>query len=150
MRKLGYVLFLGFVFSLSGCNSPQETKPLESISKSRLHSLHNQERQKHHCSDLIVDETLQTRAQLHAQKMARENNLKHSQLGGTLFFAEGENIAMGQISEEEVVLQWMESDGHRKNILNPRFTHIGFGVAMQEDGVIFWCVQFGSANQKPN
>lgn len=37
----------------------------------------------------------------------------------------GENIAMGQRSPQEVMNAWMNSDGHRKNILNPNFKEIG-------------------------
>ena len=39
----------------------------------------------------------------------------------------GENIAKGVATPEEVVTAWMQSDGHRANILNPDFTHIGVG-----------------------
>lgn len=47
--------------------------------------------------------------------------------------AAGENIAMGMSTPEEVVSAWMQSDGHRANILDPDFTHIGVGYepAMQ-------------------
>ena len=43
--------------------------------------------------------------------------------------AAGENIAQGQSSPQEVVTAWMNSPGHRRNIMNPDFTHIGVGVA---------------------
>jgi uncharacterized YkwD family protein len=46
---------------------------------------------------------------------------------GITYRSAGENIAMGQRSPEEVVQAWMNSEGHRKNILNPSFTHIGVG-----------------------
>ncbi len=39
----------------------------------------------------------------------------------------GENIAKGQRSAEEVVKDWMNSPGHRANILNPKYTLIGVG-----------------------
>ena len=39
----------------------------------------------------------------------------------------GENIAMGQRTPQEVVQAWMNSEGHRRNILNKDFTHIGVG-----------------------
>ena len=41
----------------------------------------------------------------------------------------GENIALGQRSPEEVVDAWMNSEGHRRNILNSKFTHIGVGYS---------------------
>src|SRR6476620_4055324 len=46
---------------------------------------------------------------------------------GIRYKAAGENIAMGQRSPEEVVQAWMNSQGHRENIMNPSFTHIGVG-----------------------
>lgn len=39
----------------------------------------------------------------------------------------GENIAMGQQTPEEVMKDWMNSEGHRKNIMSPNFTLIGIG-----------------------
>jgi uncharacterized protein YkwD len=39
----------------------------------------------------------------------------------------GENIAQGQRSPEEVVQAWMNSEGHRANIMNGDYTHIGVG-----------------------
>lgn len=44
----------------------------------------------------------------------------------------GENIAQGQRTPEEVVQAWMNSEGHRKNILSDKFTHIGVGY--QQNG----------------
>lgn len=46
---------------------------------------------------------------------------------GISYITAGENIAMGQRSPEEVMMQWMNSEGHRKNIMNPAFTKIGVG-----------------------
>ncbi|KIL47975.1 CAP domain-containing protein [Jeotgalibacillus campisalis] len=46
---------------------------------------------------------------------------------GIQYSSAGENIAMGQGSPEEVVQAWMNSEGHRKNIMSSSFTHIGVG-----------------------
>ncbi|EWG09741.1 sporulation protein [Cytobacillus firmus] len=46
---------------------------------------------------------------------------------GISYTTAGENIAMGQQSPEEVVQAWMNSEGHRKNIMNANFTHLGVG-----------------------
>lgn len=51
----------------------------------------------------------------------------------------GENIAKGQQSAEEVVNAWMDSPGHRENILNDSFTHIGVGYVEQDN---IWTQQF--------
>jgi len=44
----------------------------------------------------------------------------------------GENIAAGNASAAETVEQWMNSDGHRENILNPAFTELGVGYAYED------------------
>ncbi|MGW8256857.1 MAG: CAP domain-containing protein, partial [Thermoguttaceae bacterium] len=53
-----------------------------------------------------------------------------------------ENIAMGQPSSAEVVRAWMNSSGHRANILNCRHSRIGVGAFRTTAGTIFWCQQF--------
>ena len=53
----------------------------------------------------------------------------------------GENIAMGYSTPEQVVSAWMESPGHRANILNPRFAEIGVGYA--PGGSRYWAQEFG-------
>lgn len=45
----------------------------------------------------------------------------------------GENIAAGQITPQEVVNAWMESSGHRANILNPDFEYLGVGLYFDYD-----------------
>jgi len=47
---------------------------------------------------------------------------------GALYKGAGENIARGQRSPEQVVKEWMASEGHRANILNGNFKYIGVGV----------------------
>ncbi|MEH7110993.1 CAP domain-containing protein [Neobacillus niacini] len=46
---------------------------------------------------------------------------------GVTYKSAGENIAQGQRTPQEVVNAWMNSEGHRKNILSANFTHIGVG-----------------------
>jgi uncharacterized protein YkwD len=46
---------------------------------------------------------------------------------GVSYRSAGENIAQGQRTPQEVVQAWMNSEGHRKNILSRDFTHIGVG-----------------------
>ncbi len=53
------------------------------------------------------------------------------------YWSAGENIARGQRTPEEVVSDWMASEGHRENILDPEFQYIGVGVA-EEDGIYAW------------
>ena len=57
----------------------------------------------------------------------------------------GENIAMGQRTPEEVVQAWMNSPGHRANILNEGFEEIGVGVA-EVNGTLYWVQLFRRVN----
>jgi uncharacterized protein YkwD len=54
----------------------------------------------------------------------------------------GENIAMGHQSPEEVMTAWMNSDGHRANILQPAWTHIGIGVYSNDGSGPYWTQNF--------
>ncbi|MFF7725003.1 CAP domain-containing protein [Streptomyces sp. NPDC008001] len=56
----------------------------------------------------------------------------------------GENIACGQRSAPEVVRGWMDSPGHRANILKPDFAHIGVGYATGSSAGTYWTQLFGT------
>ena len=58
---------------------------------------------------------------------------------GVSYKSAGENIAMGQTTAEQVVDAWMNSEGHRKNILNANYTHIGVGFSK---GGNYWSQMF--------
>ncbi len=61
---------------------------------------------------------------------------------GIRFSAAGENIAMGQDSPSSVMNAWMNSPGHRANILSPSFTEIGVGLAKNSNGRLYWTQLF--------
>jgi len=49
----------------------------------------------------------------------------------------GENIAYGNISADQMMTMWMNSTGHRENILKPAFTHLGVGTATSSGGRVY-------------
>ncbi|AEV69732.1 SafA/ExsA family spore coat assembly protein [Acetivibrio clariflavus] len=61
---------------------------------------------------------------------------------GIRYSAAGENIAMGQQSPSQVMNAWMNSPGHRNNILSPSFTQIGVGLAKDKNGRMYWTQMF--------
>jgi len=62
---------------------------------------------------------------------------------GIAFNTAAENIAFGQRTPREVVNSWMNSAGHRRNILDPNFRQIGVGVARNpRNGQLFWTQMF--------
>ncbi|WP_019869843.1 CAP domain-containing protein [Salinispora oceanensis] len=102
--------------------------------------LANAERAKAGCAALSVDDKLMTAAQRHSQDQADHRNMSHTgsngsspgdRLGdvGYQWRTYGENVAWNQQSPEAVMTAWMNSPGHRANILNCSFTEIGVGVA---------------------
>ena len=69
-----------------------------------------------------------------ADNMAFNASLTHTK-------GPAENIGFGFDSPEDALKGWMNSPGHRDNIVNSNHTAIGIGVAF-EDGVSWWCVLF--------
>ncbi|WP_226658396.1 SafA/ExsA family spore coat assembly protein [Pseudalkalibacillus hwajinpoensis] len=61
---------------------------------------------------------------------------------GVSYRSAGENIAAGQATPEEVVKAWMNSEGHRKNILNPGYTQIGVGYVTGGSYGYYWTQMF--------
>ncbi|MGI2789582.1 CAP domain-containing protein [Bacillus cytotoxicus] len=135
---------------------PETQKPAEekkgSLSEfeQRVVKLTNAERAKHGLSALQVDNELSKVARAKSEDMQKNNYFDHNsptygspfdmmKRFGISYKSAGENIAQGQRTPEEVVQAWMNSEGHRANILNSSFTHIGVGHV--ENGN-YWTQQF--------
>jgi uncharacterized protein YkwD len=84
---------------------------------------------------LAADGQLMNGARNHARWMAQNSNLTHGR-------GVAENIGMGQTSASEAVTSWMQSSGHRANILDGGHTRIGVAMAHSPDGTAYWCQQF--------
>lgn len=100
--------------------------------------LTNIERQKAGLKPLTEDWELSRVARHKSNDMAQNNYFSHTsptygspfnmmKAYGIAYRTAGENIAKGQRTPQQVVNAWMNSSGHRANILNPNFTHIGVG-----------------------
>lgn len=61
---------------------------------------------------------------------------------GLRFSSAGENIAYGQRTPAEVMNGWMNSPGHKSNIMSGSYTEIGVGLAKNKSGVCYWTQQF--------
>jgi uncharacterized protein YkwD len=118
-------------------------------------TLTNQERTAHGCGALTQHSALTTAARGHTRDMADRDEMTHhgsngSDAGDRVKQAGyparkwAENIAYGQATPQEVVEAWMDSSGHRANILNCRLTEIGVGHVVNEDGVPYWTQNFGT------
>ncbi|MEH7439614.1 CAP domain-containing protein [Neobacillus drentensis] len=101
-------------------------------------NLTNAQRSKNGLPALKADTQLSGVAQKKSQDMQQNHYFSHTSPTygspfdmmrdfGVTYKSAGENIAQGQQTPQEVVTAWMNSEGHRKNILSPNFTHIGVG-----------------------
>jgi uncharacterized protein YkwD len=105
---------------------------------------------------LRISRPLSNAAADHARDMARKNYFDHRGSNGSqpkdrVLRAgyeprlSGENIAFGPESAEEVVAGWLDSPGHCANIMEPRFEHIGVGIATgRKRNRIYWVQTFGA------
>lgn len=112
--------------------------------------LTNDARQRNGVSALQMDNVLNNVAQTKSEDMSDNNYFSHTsptygspfdmlRTFGVDYTKASENIAAGQKSAEEVVQSWLNSEGHRRNMLDPDVTHIGVGF--DNDGN-YWTQMF--------
>ena len=112
-------------------------------------NLINQIRRENGLGELTMDYTLMQIANVRAEEATR--NWSHTRPDGSNWWTLhqqyglhgkfGENLAYGQEDPAEVVQDWMDSEGHRVNILTPDFKTIGISV-YYNDGVYYWSQEF--------
>ncbi|MEM1485114.1 CAP domain-containing protein [Oscillospiraceae bacterium PP1C4] len=119
----------------------------------RVVELVNEARAQNGLGALTENAELDKIATLKSQDMADLNYFSHtsptygspfdmlSQFGIT-YRAAGENIAMGQPTPEAVMNAWMNSQGHRENILNANYDKIGVGIVKNANGQYIWTQTF--------
>jgi uncharacterized protein YkwD len=115
----------------------------------------NVERGKAGCGSVQLNTKLRTAIRLHVQELGRHGNLyiSHVSDDGRTFVDRakaqgyddpgGENVARGQRDAADVMNSWMNSSGHRANILNCSFKAIGVGAVKGVDGTLVWGQLFG-------
>ena len=79
----------------------------------------------------------------HTGSDGSDNVVRDERNGYLNWTALGENVAAGYPSEAAVLTAWMASPGHRANILNPAFTHMGSEVVTAANGTPYWTQDFG-------
>jgi len=169
--SLACIICLAFMFTGPGCDEPKGDDPVVTPAPkpepevkpyipgavltdelSKLHLQHTKERAARDTMPLVNDSRLNIAAYKHAKWMADKNIMSHVGVNGSHSWTRisqsgfkstwsGENIAAGQMSSDSVFRAWMNSPGHRANIYNRGYTHIGLGVARRGNKP-FWCVVF--------
>jgi uncharacterized protein YkwD len=117
-------------------------------------ALVNVERAKVGCGAVHRDSRLDAAAQGHSADMAARGFFDHTTPEGKdpwerardagYTTPTGENIAAGQRTAADVMESWMDSDGHRANIVNCGSAAIGMGLARARNGTPYWTQMFGS------
>ena len=144
-----WVVAIAMAVGTSGGGADEPVDPLADA----LLAAHNHERDKEHVAPLKLSRTLCQSAAVHVRDMANHQTLDHKgsdgstvadrvKKAGYTFVRVGENIANGQKSVARVMDTWMNSPGHRANILAD-YTEMGAAQAEDDDGDPYWCVNFG-------
>lgn len=118
---------------------------------------------------LFADSALQVSSKVHAEDMARRGYFDHdtqdfsngqntvsgfspfARMGmiGATYSTAAENIAAGQNTPDDVVNAWINSSGHRANMLNPNVTHLGVGYASGGSFGDYWVQNFRAGGNAP-
>ena len=117
-------------------------------------------REEHGLGALVLHRDLDRAAQRYAERMSKEGFFDHKSPDGQSYASRiteagyqwlscGENLALGQLSARQVMAEWIKSDSHRANLLNPGFTEIGMGFAVgispqKEKTRPYWVQEFAS------
>ncbi len=125
---------------------PTDESAFNAADEAAVLRLVNNERAKYGLQPLAQTDGLTAVARVRAKEIVA--SFSHTRPNGSSCFtaakeagisyrAAGENIAYGYPSPEAVVNGWMNSEGHRKNILSPSFGKLGIGC-YQNGGVLYW------------
>lgn len=114
------------------------------VSISDLLAITNQQRETNSVADLSLNNKLNSAAQAKANDMVARNYWSHNGPDGSPWWqfinnagysysSAGENLAYGFLTSNDTVTGWMNSPGHRANMLNGTFSEVGFGFANSAD-----------------
>jgi uncharacterized protein YkwD len=133
---------------------PPSPKDRITTMEDEVTELINKERAKAGCGSVRTDERMRVAGRAHSADMAKNNYFSHTGLDGSTFVdrleragyprsgAAGENIAYGYATAQDVVTGWMNSEGHRNNILNCSAKATGVGLAYR-GSTPYWTQLFG-------
>jgi uncharacterized protein YkwD len=135
--------------------TPAPVPVVNSAVSSECTGLANAQRVAVGLAPLTVNANLNSAAEGHSAYQASIATMTHDGAGGVnagtrmtnagyVWRTWGENVAYGQADCAAVVAAWMASAGHRANILNPAFTHIGVAVAVGTNGYLYWTMDLAA------
>lgn len=138
------------MFPMHGSGTSASTGSQNSNAASEVVRLTNSARTQNGYAALTEDSALSKAAAVRAREIA--SSFSHTRPSGSSFSSvlsengvsyrrAGENIASGQKSASEVVNAWMNSSGHRANILNSSYSRIGT-ASVNDNGTLYWVQLF--------
>ena len=142
------------LMSSAWAGQADEPKSQATAQEKKLLDLTNAERKKEELPPLKLNPTLMKLARAHSKNMAKQAKMEHTLddksprdriIDAKYQFRNfGENIAyeLGDIDMPAVMKGWMDSPGHRKNIMNKDFTEIGLSLATNEKGETYYTQVF--------
>ena len=147
-----FLEYLGIRWEEGNVPDMDEAIPQSEIAREMLAQV-NQQRRQAGLSELKLSQGLTKVADIKAKDMRDNGYFSHTSPTygspfdmmkefGINYTIAGENIAKGQKSVETVMADWMNSEGHRANILNKNFTHLGVGYCTDASGNTYWIKMF--------
>ncbi|MEU4427107.1 CAP domain-containing protein, partial [Actinoplanes sp. NPDC024001] len=135
--------------------APTTSAPTKLVTdyEAQVVALTNAQRTANGCAPLRVDDRLTAAARAHSADMATQGFFSHTGSNGSTFVVRvtqagypspsAENIAYGYRTSQDVMTGWMNSSGHRANILNCSSVAVGVGLVFKADGTTYWTQNFG-------
>jgi uncharacterized protein YkwD len=145
------ISFFKFILSIFRNDKPYTpTVPEITTDLDDLFQLHNKARLQRGLSELVFDIRLSNAAAKHATWMNNQRKMSHTGVGGSNHAERikwegykasfsGENVAWGYKDCQSVFNGWLNSSGHRANILSSKYMHVGLGISG-----VYWCVVFAT------
>lgn len=145
------------VIPTTGGTDPSTPPPSGSAVDAEVVRLTNQHRARNGLPAFATSARLMEAARIHARQMAQYQRMDHTISGapyptlqsrldavGYRYMSAAENVAWNNLSAQSVVTGWMNSTGHRANILDSRLTEIGAAMARSAKGEPYWVQVFGT------
>jgi uncharacterized protein YkwD len=155
MTRLAYVTVCLWVATASAQEQKDTKFKLDAV-EAKLLELTNAERKKEDLPPLKPNPKLFKAAREHAKNMAKQEKLAHDldcktpfdriKEAGYTFGRAGENVAYGSdgFPLADIMKNWMESEGHRANILHTDYTEIGLGIGRSDNGDVYYTQVFAA------
>jgi uncharacterized protein YkwD len=154
IATLSAALLSGLALASTAANAAT-TPASDTTLEATVIKLTNTARVKNGCTALRTDAKLTLAARGHSTDMVKLNYFSHTSKTDNATFvtrakragytgAIGENIAWGYRTAETVTQGWLDSPGHRANIMNCKATAVGVGLARKTDGTPYWTQVFGA------